>query len=134
MAKVAFLGLGVMGYPMAGHLAAKGGTTSPSTTAPPPRPTLGGAARRHKRADADGRGQGQEIVFACVGNDDDLRAVTLGAGRRLRRHGGGRHLRRPHHRLGRRSRANSHAAAKKAASISSTRRCRAARPAPRTAR
>ena len=42
MAKVAFLGLGVMGYPMAGHLKNKGAaTTSPSITAPAPRPKNG---------------------------------------------------------------------------------------------
>ena len=41
MAKVAFLGLGVMGYPMAGHLKNEGDTRSPFITAPPPRPNNG---------------------------------------------------------------------------------------------
>jgi 3-hydroxyisobutyrate dehydrogenase-like beta-hydroxyacid dehydrogenase len=80
---VAFLGLGVMGYPMAGHLALAGhavtvynrsgakaaawcaeyaATTGPRSAATP----------REAAAGAD-------IVFCCVGNDDDLRSVTLGA-------------------------------------------------------
>jgi len=79
MAKVAFIGLGVMGYPMAAHLKAKGGhdvtvynrTAAKAeawvkqhggTSAPTP------AAAAH---DAD-------FVFTCVGNDDDLRSVTTG--------------------------------------------------------
>ena len=80
--KVAFLGLGVMGYPMAGHLALAGHsvtvynrTTTKSIAwcaeyaraeapkhAPTPREAAGGA----------------DIVFCCVGNDNDLRGVTLG--------------------------------------------------------
>lgn len=81
--KVAFLGLGVMGYPMAGHLALAGHRVtvynrspakahawcaefaSAATPAHAPLPRLAAA-------DAD-------IVFCCVGNDDDLRSVTLGA-------------------------------------------------------
>jgi 3-hydroxyisobutyrate dehydrogenase len=81
--KVAFLGLGVMGYPMAGHLALAGHRVtvynrSPakaeawcaefSATATPAHAPL----PRLAAADAD-------IVFCCVGNDDDLRSVTLGA-------------------------------------------------------
>jgi 3-hydroxyisobutyrate dehydrogenase len=78
MAKVAFLGLGVMGYPMAGHLAAKGhevtvynrtgakAETWVSEHGGRSAPTPGAAA------------EGQEFVMACVGNDDDLRQVTLG--------------------------------------------------------
>ncbi|CAN5274345.1 NAD(P)-dependent oxidoreductase [soil metagenome] len=79
MAKVAFIGLGVMGYPMAGHLAKRGGhdvtvynrnaakgaswvKEYPGRTAPTPRQAAEGA----------------EFVFTCVGNDDDLRSVTLG--------------------------------------------------------
>jgi len=80
---VAFLGLGVMGYPMAGHLARAGhrvcvynrspakaaqwladhGTAGGHTSAATPREAAAGA----------------EIVFSCVGNDDDLRSVVLGA-------------------------------------------------------
>jgi 3-hydroxyisobutyrate dehydrogenase-like beta-hydroxyacid dehydrogenase len=81
---VAFLGLGVMGYPMAGHLARAGhrvcvynrspakaaqwlaehGAAGGHTTAPTPRDAAAGA----------------DIVFSCVGNDDDLRSVVLGDG------------------------------------------------------
>jgi 3-hydroxyisobutyrate dehydrogenase len=80
MAKVAFIGLGVMGFPMAGHLVAKGKqevtvynrSAAKATawsekfsgrTAPTPREAA----------------QGQDFVMVCVGNDNDLRAVTLGA-------------------------------------------------------
>ena len=76
----AWLGLGVMGFPMAGHLAAKGGVpltvynrtgekagrwvaAHGGTAAPTPRQAAAGA----------------DFVFACVGNDDDLRQVTIGA-------------------------------------------------------
>ncbi len=79
MAKVAFLGLGVMGYPMAGHLKAKGGhevTVYNRTFAKAEAWVAqhgGTAARTPKEAAAS-----QDFVFACVGNDDDLRAVTIG--------------------------------------------------------
>ena len=79
MAKVAFLGLGVMGYPMAGHLKAKGGhelTVYNRTFAKAEawvKQHGGTAARTPQEAAA-----GQDFVFACVGNDDDLRAVTIG--------------------------------------------------------
>lgn len=78
MAKVAFLGLGVMGFPMAGHLAAKGHevTVYNRTFAKAEAWTQkhkGKAARTPKEA-----ATGQEIVFCCVGNDDDLRSVVLG--------------------------------------------------------
>ena len=78
MAKLAFLGLGVMGYPMAGHLQAAGhdvcvynrsaakadkwATEHGGRTAPTPREAAAGA----------------EFVMACVGNDDDLRSVCTG--------------------------------------------------------
>ncbi|WP_026597529.1 NAD(P)-dependent oxidoreductase [Methylobacterium sp. 77] len=78
MAKVAFLGLGVMGGPMAGHLAKKGHdvTVYNRTTAKAEAwvKAHGGAFAATPREAA----AGQEIVFACVGNDDDLRGVTLG--------------------------------------------------------
>ncbi|WP_289297833.1 NAD(P)-dependent oxidoreductase [uncultured Reyranella sp.] len=78
MAKVAFLGLGVMGFPMAGHLAAKGHevTVYNRTFAKAEAWTQkhkGKAARTPREA-----ATGQEIVFCCVGNDDDLRSVVLG--------------------------------------------------------
>jgi 3-hydroxyisobutyrate dehydrogenase len=79
MAKVAFLGLGVMGYPMARHLAAKGHevTVYNRTTAKAEKwvSEHGGRFAPTPAAAAEG----QDIVFACVGNDDDLRQVTLGA-------------------------------------------------------
>ena len=78
MAKVAFLGLGVMGYPMARHLKAKGHevTVYNRTASKADQWTSehGGRAAKTPREAAEG----QEIVFACVGNDDDLRQVTLG--------------------------------------------------------
>ena len=76
--QVTFLGLGVMGYPMAGHLAKAGHkvTVYNRTTAKADQwvAEFGGQfATTPKDAAA-----GQEIIFACVGNDDDLRSITLG--------------------------------------------------------
>ncbi len=78
MARVAFLGLGVMGFPMAGHLAAKGHqltvyNRSPAKSAAWVNRHGGAAAATPRQAAA-----GAEFVMACVGNDDDLRAVCLG--------------------------------------------------------
>ncbi len=80
MAKVAFLGLGVMGYPMAGHLKNKGGhevtvynrsaTKSDKWVA-----QYGGK----KAATPKEAATGQDFVMMCVGNDDDVRQVALGA-------------------------------------------------------
>jgi 3-hydroxyisobutyrate dehydrogenase len=80
MAKVAFLGLGVMGAPMAGHLADKGGhavTVYNRTTAKADAWVRmhGGRLALTPRAAAEG----QDFVFACVGNDDDLAQVTRGS-------------------------------------------------------
>jgi 3-hydroxyisobutyrate dehydrogenase-like beta-hydroxyacid dehydrogenase len=84
--KVAFLGLGVMGYPMAGHLALAGHSvtvynrTAAKSSAWQKELSAGGAvaklghATTPREAVADAA-----IVFCCVGNDDDLRAVVLGA-------------------------------------------------------
>jgi 3-hydroxyisobutyrate dehydrogenase len=79
MAKVAFLGLGVMGYPMAGHLKNKGGhevTVYNRTSAKADKwvAQFGGKSAKTPREAA----QGQDFVMACVGNDNDLREVTLG--------------------------------------------------------
>ncbi|UZD54891.1 NAD(P)-dependent oxidoreductase [Caldimonas aquatica] len=75
---VAFIGLGVMGYPMAGHLARAGHrvTVYNRTTEKAARwaEEHGGRYAATPREAA----QGADIVFACVGNDDDLRSVTLG--------------------------------------------------------
>ncbi len=76
--RVAFLGLGVMGFPMAGHLQKAGhAVTVYNRTAAKAEKwvaTHGGSAAATPRAAA----QGQEIVFACVGNDDDLRSIAAG--------------------------------------------------------
>ena len=78
MSKVAFLGLGVMGFPMAGHLAAAGHVVVVynRTVAKTSRwvDQHGGKSARTPREAAAGR----DFVFACVGNDNDLRAVALG--------------------------------------------------------
>ncbi|TDX23775.1 NAD(P)-dependent oxidoreductase [Rhodovulum visakhapatnamense] len=78
MARVAFLGLGVMGYPMAGHLAAAGHEVSVyNRTAAKAEAWVaehGGRAAPTPAAAAEGA----EFVMACVGNDDDLRAVCDG--------------------------------------------------------
>jgi 3-hydroxyisobutyrate dehydrogenase len=84
---VAFLGLGVMGYPMAGHLARAGHqvtvynrTASKSITwcAEFTGASSQLGAHRHAATPKEAA-QGADIVFCCVGNDDDLRSVTLGA-------------------------------------------------------
>ena len=80
MAKVAFLGLGVMGYPMAGHLKNKGGhevTVYNRTVAKAEKwvAQFGGKSAPTPKAAAEG----QDFVMCCVGNDNDLREVTLGA-------------------------------------------------------
>jgi 3-hydroxyisobutyrate dehydrogenase-like beta-hydroxyacid dehydrogenase len=76
--KVAFIGLGVMGYPMAGHLARAGHRVAVYNRT---------AAKAQAWCDEFGGGsapapreaaEGADIVFACVGNDDDLCSVTLG--------------------------------------------------------
>ncbi|RAP42776.1 oxidoreductase [Rhodovulum viride] len=78
MARVAFLGLGVMGYPMAGHLAAAGHEVAVyNRTAAKAEAWVaehGGRAAPTPAAAAEGA----EFVMACVGNDDDLRAICDG--------------------------------------------------------
>ncbi|NTS31578.1 NAD(P)-dependent oxidoreductase [Phyllobacterium sp. BT25] len=79
MATVAFIGLGVMGYPMAGHLKSRGGHDVTVFNR--------NNAKAEKWADAFGgshaptpaaAAEGKDFVFSCVGNDDDLRSVTIG--------------------------------------------------------
>ncbi|KAB2691513.1 NAD(P)-dependent oxidoreductase [Brucella pseudogrignonensis] len=77
--KVAFLGLGVMGYPMAGHLKTKGGydvTVYNRTSAKASKwaEQFGG---NHAATPAEAA-RDADFVFSCVGNDDDLREVTTG--------------------------------------------------------
>ncbi|WP_371168706.1 NAD(P)-dependent oxidoreductase [Aliiroseovarius sp. 2305UL8-7] len=78
MAKCAFLGLGVMGYPMAGHLVAQGHEVTvynrTATKAEAWAAEHGGAWANTPREAAEGA----DFVMACVGNDDDLRSVVLG--------------------------------------------------------
>ena len=77
MAKVAFLGLGVMGFPMAGHLRAKGHDVTVWNRSAAKAEAWGtrhGGARAPTAAEA---AAGAEFVMACVGNDDDLREVCL---------------------------------------------------------
>ena len=79
MAKVAFLGLGVMGYPMAAHLKNKGGhdlcVYNRTTTKAERWVAEFGGTFATSPADA---ARDADFVFCCVGNDDDLRDVTIG--------------------------------------------------------
>ncbi|MFC5522103.1 NAD(P)-dependent oxidoreductase [Polaromonas jejuensis] len=81
--KVAFLGLGVMGYPMAGHLALAGHQVTVYNRSPAKSAAWCAefaAATQPARAESPRlAAAGADIVFCCVGNDDDLRSVTLGA-------------------------------------------------------
>lgn len=79
MAKVAFIGLGVMGYPMAGHLKNKDGhdVTVYNRTASKAQKWAKEYGGAHKPTPAEAA-RDQDFVFCCVGNDDDLRSVTLG--------------------------------------------------------
>ncbi|MDO5604686.1 MAG: NAD(P)-dependent oxidoreductase [Paracoccus sp. (in: a-proteobacteria)] len=80
MARVAFLGLGVMGFPMAGHLAAAGHEVCVYNRSAAKAEAWvarhgGRCAQTPQKA-----AEGADFVMACVGNDDDLRAVCLGEG------------------------------------------------------
>ena len=78
--RVSFIGLGVMGYPMAGHLAAKGhDVTVYNRTRARADAWVAQHGGRAASTPADAA-DGAEIVFACVGNDDDLRAIATGEG------------------------------------------------------
>ena len=78
MSKLAFLGLGVMGYPMAGHLARAGHeVTVYNRTASKAEAWVAAHGGRAAPTPRDAAA-GAEFVMACVGNDDDLRAVCLG--------------------------------------------------------
>ena len=79
MAKVAWIGLGVMGYPMAGHLRKKGGHDLTVYNRSPAKADAWvkehGGKTAPTPADA---AKDQDFVFCCVGNDSDVRDVTLG--------------------------------------------------------
>ncbi|WP_339860531.1 NAD(P)-dependent oxidoreductase [Thalassospira alkalitolerans] len=78
MTKCAFIGLGVMGYPMAGHLQKAGhDVTVFNRTAAKSEKWAGEYGGKSAPTPAEAA-KGAEFVFVCVGNDDDLRSVTLG--------------------------------------------------------
>jgi 3-hydroxyisobutyrate dehydrogenase len=78
MAKLAFLGLGVMGFPMAGHLVAKGHEVTVYNRTPAKAAAWVAKHGGQSAATPALAAAGAEFVLACVGNDDDLRAVCLG--------------------------------------------------------
>ena len=75
---VAFLGLGVMGYPMAGHLARAGHRVAVFNRTPAKAQAWVGEYGHASAATPKAAANGADIVFACVGNDDHLRSVVLG--------------------------------------------------------
>lgn len=78
MAKVAFIGLGVMGYPMAGHLARKGHQVTVYNRTREKAVSWASEYQGQHRGTPKEAAEGQEFVFVCVGNDDDLRQVVFG--------------------------------------------------------
>ena len=78
MAKVAFLGLGVMGAPMAGHLVAAGHTVTVYNRSPAKAEAWVAKHGHTHAATPREAALGQDFVMACVGNDDDLRGICLG--------------------------------------------------------
>ena len=79
MTKVAFLGLGVMGSPMARHLAQHGHEVTVYNRTSAKAEAWVKAHGGRMAATPANAARGNDIVFCCVGNDDDLRSVTLGA-------------------------------------------------------
>ena len=78
--KVAFIGLGIMGYPMAGHLALAGHQVTVYNRNPAKAQAwCAEFPGQHSAATPALAAQGADMVFCCVGNDDDLRAVMLGS-------------------------------------------------------
>ncbi|TMV10076.1 NAD(P)-dependent oxidoreductase [Ruegeria sediminis] len=80
MAKVAFLGLGVMGYPMAGHLQAAGHDVTVYNRTAAKAEAWVAQHRGAMAATPQEAARGAEFVMSCVGNDDDLRQVCTGEG------------------------------------------------------
>ena len=76
--RVAFLGLGVMGYPMAGHLARAGHHVTVYNRSPAKASAWVAEYGQAAAATPAAAAEGADIVFACVGNDADLRSVVLG--------------------------------------------------------
>lgn len=84
MAKVAFIGLGVMGYPMAGHLVKQGHEVTVYNRSEKKVSSWLSDYKGRSCPTPVGAARGQEFVFICVGNDDDLRQVVLGKDGALR--------------------------------------------------
>ena len=78
MAKLAFLGLGVMGYPMAGHLQAAGHEVTVYNRTGAKAEKWAAQSGGNCAATPREAAQGADFVMACVGNDDDLRSVCQG--------------------------------------------------------
>ena len=78
MARTAFIGLGVMGFPMAGHLASKGHAVTVYNRTGARAEAWCRLFKGARAATPREAAAGAEIVFTCVGNDADLRSVTLG--------------------------------------------------------
>ena len=76
--KLAFLGLGVMGFPMAGHLALAGHDVTVYNRSPAKAQAWTGEFRGAAAATPRDASAGRDLVFCCVGNDEDLRSVVLG--------------------------------------------------------
>jgi 3-hydroxyisobutyrate dehydrogenase len=80
VSKLAFIGLGVMGFPMAGHLAIRGGHEVTVYNRSRAKADAWVARNKGRLAETPARAaEGAEIVFCCVGDDPDLREVTLGS-------------------------------------------------------
>ena len=77
--RVAFIGLGVMGFPMAGHLAKAGHTVTVYNRSSAKAEAWCAEFGGHHKPTPREAAAGADTVFACVGNDDDLLAITLGA-------------------------------------------------------
>ncbi len=75
---VAFIGLGVMGYPMAGHLARAGHRVAVYNRTATKAQRFAEEFAAHAAATPREAAEGADFVFSCVGNDDDLRSVTQG--------------------------------------------------------
>ncbi len=77
--RTAWIGLGVMGFPMAGHLVTRGGLDVTVYNRSPARVEKWLASFQGRQAPTPREAaEGAQVVFACVGNDDDLRQVTIG--------------------------------------------------------
>src|SRR5918994_854235 len=92
MAKCAFIGLGIMGYPMAGHLQARGHDVCVYNRTAQKAAAWAGQYGGRTAPTPRQAAEGAEFVFMCVGNDDDIRSVAYGADGALAGLGAGRVL------------------------------------------